>query len=127
MESRTFLATLEHLHEMLRWIKQKAEKAGLHEARLYQIELACEEVIVNIIHHSYQDRGGKIEIQLQVLPKKEISITLLDDGAPFNPLTQEVKPQEIGGLGLLFIRECTDEALYERADNRNKLTLVKKL
>ena len=57
METRTFSASLEQLHEMLYWIRDAAEKMGFGSSDLYKIELAAEEALVNVIHHSYRRQG----------------------------------------------------------------------
>jgi len=57
-----------------------------------------------------------------------------DDGAPFNPLTvplpdtgADLSKRAIGGLGIRFIRALNDEVRYERAGNRNRLSLRRNL
>lgn len=132
METKTFSASIEALHDMLQWIRTEAKKAGFHSSDLYQIELASEEAIVNVIHYSYGDRGGHVEISIDVLPQ-QFQVVLVDAGRPFNPLAKMPKNKEtdlldrkIGGLGLLFIRKCLDEVSYQRKDKHNVLTLIKK-
>ena len=106
---------------------------GFDTKRLYQIELASEEALVNVIHHSYADLGGVIEIGIKANPGR-LEIRICDGGAPFNPLAKRTPQQHAdlservtGGLGLLFIRKCMDEVSYERKSNRNILTLIKKI
>ena len=133
METRTFLAALEHLHEMLRWIRDEAQKNGFDASGLYRIELAAEEALVNVIHHSYEDRSGEVSISVGSVDKSMI-ITISDSGKPFNPLAQKTKAdlsasleeRQTGGLGLLFIRKCLDEVSYQRKNHHNILTLIKK-
>jgi serine/threonine-protein kinase RsbW len=133
MKSRHFFASLDQLHEMLLWIREEAAKMGFDSSELYKIELAAEEAIVNVIHHSYGNQKGKVEIAVDSLPDR-LQITISDEGAPFNPLAKKTKKdlgapleeREMGGLGLFFIRKCLDEVSYQRKNNQNILTLIKK-
>lgn len=133
METRTFLADLEQLHGMLHWIREEAAKMSFVSADLYKIELASEEALVNVIHHSYQDMGGFVSISISS-DYKLLKIIISDSGKPFNPLAQKTKAdrvtsleeREMGGVGLLFIRKCLDEVSYQRENNHNILTLIKK-
>ena len=133
METRTFLATLGHLHEMLHWIRGQAEKTGFGPSDLYKIELAAEEALVNVIHHSYEGRSGEVFISVSA-SAGSIKVTISDSGIPFNPLAQKprvdhdasLEERQMGGLGLLFIRKCLDEVSYQRKNDQNILTLIKK-
>lgn len=58
-------------------------------------------------------------------------ITIRDHGIPFNPLTltspdleTELMERPIGGLGILLIKELTDELSWERKEGKNSLTLI---
>lgn len=120
---------------MVFWIRDEATAAGFDGKSLKKIELASEEAIVNVIHHSYHDLGGEIQIVIDAMTGQQIQITLSDSGEPFNPLGQKERPAkktplreiEEGGIGLLLIRQCMDEVRYQRShDNQNVLTLVKR-
>ncbi|MBF8263733.1 MAG: rsbW [Parachlamydiales bacterium] len=131
MKSRVFCAALDELHEMLQWIRSEAAQMGFGPSDLYRIELAAEEAIVNVIHHSYSKRGGEIGIGIQSQPHA-MQIEITDSGQPFNPLEQKPKQagatleeREEGGLGIVFIEKCMDQISYERKNNRNVLTLTK--
>lgn len=133
METRTFSASLEYLHEMLRFVRIEAQKMGFSRSDQYKIELAAEEAIVNVIHHSYQDKGGDVSISIDSADGL-LKVTISDMGLPFNPLAQKLKvhskeslqERQPGGLGLIFIRKCLDEVSYERKNNQNILMLIKK-
>jgi len=133
METKTFFADLGHLHEILRWIRREAEKMSFTSSDLYKIELASEEAIVNVIHHSYEDKGGDVSVSIDLF-SGSIKIMISDSGHPFNPLAQKTKAsldtpleeRQMGGLGILFIRKCLDEVSYQRINHQNILTLIKK-
>lgn len=118
---------------MLYWIRDAAEKMGFGSSDLYKIELAAEEAFVNVIHHSYEDKGGGVLISISS-DAGSMKITIADSGKPFNPLVQKpqadheasLEERQMGGLGLLFIRKCLDEVSYQRKNHQNILTLIKK-
>jgi serine/threonine-protein kinase RsbW len=131
-EKQTFPASIDHLHEILAWIIQAAQEKGFSDRDLYQIELASEEAIVNVIQHSYRDLAGDVSIEIQSFDH-ELHISISDCGRPFNPLVGNPKTPDtsleqrpIGGLGILFIRKCMDSAAYQRKENQNILTLTKR-
>ncbi len=99
------------------------------------MELASEEVFVNIINHGYREGPGKIEIAVEIFPKSRAEIEIKDSAPPFDPLKKRKKVEldapmeerEEGGLGIYFVKQFMDEVRYRREGNYNILTLVKKL
>ena len=61
-----------------------------------------------------------------------MTIEMVDDGKPFDPLTEAPVPdvnapmdeRPIGGLGVFLVRKLMDELTYRREEGRNHLTLV---
>jgi anti-sigma regulatory factor (Ser/Thr protein kinase) len=132
VNSHKFSATLDHLHEMIQWISEKLSSLDPHI--LSKITLASEEAIVNVIHHAYANRGGDLEIQIELVPGKQLQITFIDEGISFDPLSlkehsppSSLEEQKIGGLGISLMRKCVDQLLYHKIENRNLLTLIKKI
>ncbi len=101
---------------------------------VFQINLALEELVVNIIDYGYQDdEEHEIHITLQQA-QGTLVIVIEDDGAPFNPLTASepdldvsLEEREIGGLGIYLVRKLFDRMSYERRDTRNIVRLEKDL
>ena len=59
---------------------------------------------------------------------------IIDTGVAFDPTVKEktditlsAEDRQIGGLGILLVRELMDSINYERIDGKNILTLIKKL
>jgi len=57
---------------------------------------------------------------------------IIDAGVPFDPTkkdkadtTLSVEDRQIGGLGILLVRELMDSINYERENGKNILTLIK--
>ena len=90
-----------------------------------QIDLAVEEIFVNIANYAYRPvRENPLEVTL----------TFLDSGAPYDPLAKEdpditldVKDRQIGGLGIFLVKQTMDDVKYEYKNGRNILTLTKNL
>lgn len=131
---KIFKADISNLREMLEFIISYAEKMGFKNSQLMEIEVACEEVIVNIVHYAYPARGGTVLISCENV-ENCLQIVLKDQGIAFDPLKNapavnlnavaEDRPQ--GGLGIYFMMHMMDGVNYKRENDTNILTLVKKL
>ncbi len=127
--SRQFNASLDHLHDMLNYIRLQAIECGFDLSKAHAIELACEEALVNIIHYAYEGQKGEIGIQCQCLDRG-LNIVIKDQGIAYNPLA---KAHELpsnadeGGYGIFLMLELMDNVFYERENMANILTLSKYL
>ena len=100
----------------------------------FDINLALEEVVNNIISYAYRD---KKEHQIHVymdLKGQELVIKVEDDGIPFNPLEvtepdikKPLEERQPGGLGLFFVRNLIDTLEYRRDKDKNIFIIRKKL
>lgn len=131
-QQNTFPASLTHLHEMLSWIQQQAKNTNkLHPEQLYKLELACEEVLVNIISYAYPISSGDIVISCHN-NTSSFQVIICDQGIPFNPLQQpvdlqtELPPEQRhpGGLGIFLTRTSVDHIEYEFSEGKNTLLLT---
>ncbi|GGZ88213.1 ATP-binding protein [Novosphingobium arvoryzae] len=110
-----------------------ASDAGLGNAATTHLELVIEELVVNIIKHGYADgRAGRITLDVTVAG--DLTVTLVDDAIPFNPvaalapdISLGTEERPIGGLGIHFVRTFMDEMRYRRDGGRNVLFLRKQL
>ena len=120
---------------MLHWIREALMDIGFDESTIRKVELSSEEALVNIICHAYCGPAGDINIEITSTDKNCVAIALIDQGPPFNPLTQKISINPLvstedlkeGGLGILFMKQYMDEIHYERKNGNNCLTLIKKL
>jgi anti-sigma regulatory factor (Ser/Thr protein kinase) len=99
-----------------------------------QFEVAIEEVLVNIIKYGVTPPSGIIEIECGVEKTEYFIVKIIDNGIQFDPLKEggfgtpeSLDKQEIGGLGLHFIKNMSDSLSYEYKDGKNQLTLKKKV
>jgi len=96
------------------------------------LNLVLEELFTNIVFYGYTDQlSHEILIQMS-LDQDQITVSLEDDGREFNPLTVpepdrsgQIEDRKIGGLGIFFVRNFTDDVTYQRLNNKNILTLKK--
>jgi sigma-B regulation protein RsbU (phosphoserine phosphatase) len=99
-----------------------------------QLNLAIEEAVVNAMLYAYPvGTEGKILIEAEA-NEVRLKFTITDSGKPFDPtarkdvdtsLSAEERP--IGGLGIHLVRQIMDSINYERLNDKNVLTLRKKL
>ncbi len=108
-------------------LKQLAEP----EITLYNLELAIQEVSVNIATHAYANSRGRIHMSA-ILSHQPLKITILlqDTGASFNPA---VVPQphfgelQEHGYGLFLVTQLMDEVEYKQIDGGSVWKLIKNL
>lgn len=117
-----FPASVDQLHVMLQFVTMNARLSGFESGQFLQIELALEEVIVNIIEHGYKNSSGSIEIQCS-FTETGLEVKLSDRGFPFNPLMPLEGPV-IGGYGLPLLTKIVDRFEYEYTNDQNLLTLI---
>lgn len=98
---------------------------------VFELELICEEVFVNICSYAYGENVGKAEIEACKLSDC-IVVKFIDGGKKFNPLEiaepnihAPLEERSIGGLGIFMTKKLSDKLLYERTDNKNILTVIK--
>ena len=100
-----------------------------------QIDVAVEEIFVNIASYAYAPLTGiaKIRVEITEDPATAV-ITFIDRGIPYDPLAKKdpdihasVDDRSIGGLGIFMTKKMMDEVKYEYRDGENILILKKKL
>lgn len=116
---------------VLSWVKGSRVLADVPPAIASRIELAAEELFLNLAHHAYADGSGQARLSL-LGTDTAVTLVIEDDGAAFNPLDNgvgpdldlEVEDRAIGGLGLHLVRKLSDRQTYERDGDVNRLTLL---
>lgn len=126
-------AALPSLHPLLRLIEREGRERGLSEKRLNELELAAEEILVNIFRYAYPDGEGEVEVEC-TMEGKAFVVRVTDWGVPFDassfpePVVQgDLMDREAGGLGIFFAHKMVDELKYHRDGNQNVLSLVVKV
>lgn len=132
---KTFSADLKELKKMIEWARGYLLQIDCDPILIRKVELALEEALVNIIRHAYESKGGSIDLCFLGKKKGYLEIEIQDQGPPFNPVKEAapvnpslpLEEREVGGLGVHLMKQMVDEVLYRREENRNILTLKKKL
>ena len=115
--------------------RQFLQNNGVDEHALAAVELVLEEAVTNIIRYGYEGQPAReqplmIEIDLQV-DLDEVQVLIVDDARPFDPLDsgglllpETLDDAQVGGLGLLMIRNTASSMSYERRDGQNRFTMT---
>lgn len=134
MTQRTFDAVTKNLDQVLAFLDIQLESWGCPLRVQLQLDVAVEELFVNIASYAYGEKTGTAEIAMDLLPGQIIEITFRDSGIPYNPLekpdpdvTKPAEEREIGGLGIYIVKKSMDEVLYRHEDGQNILTIRKAL
>lgn len=127
-----FPATDEALPDAQAFVEEYMEKAGFGMKETMQVQVAFEEIFVNIAHYAYPNMDGMMSLSVAA-DDEGIRIQFIDSGVPFNPLEKEdpdvtasAEDRKIGGLGIYMVKSTMDDVQYEYKDNRNILTIYKK-
>jgi serine/threonine-protein kinase RsbW len=115
----------ENVAALLDALESYAEDAAIPTAVAMRLALIAEELAANVVMHA----KGASFFAFAVRPGAgALHLTLEDDGPAFDPLgaaapdlEADVEAREVGGLGIHFLRELTEDARYVRAGATNRL------
>ena len=135
MREMDIAATLENLDTVMAFVDQQLEEVGCSMKAQMQIDIAVEEVYVNIAHYAYNPEVGGVTIRVQIEEDPlAVILTFIDKGKPYDPLAKEdpdvtlaAEDRQIGGLGIFMVKKSMDNVSYEYNEGRNILTLKKNL
>lgn len=125
---------MENFDAFMQFIRTAAADVGFNPSLQMRIQLACEEMVLNVINYAYPEgQRGDIELMaMRAHDRDGLVVKISDWGCPFDPL-QEKEPdvhapwqeRRVGGLGIFMTRKIMDKVEYRRAEERNELTLTK--
>lgn len=146
------LAVVDNLARVLENVDEQLEAENCPMKIKMQVDIAVEELFVNIANYAYTPDTGNADILIETLntcPIPEeyradmseedlkgrwLRVTLSDSGKPFNPLQKEdpdvslpAQKRRIGGLGIFMVKKSMDHMYYEYKDDKNHISIVKKL
>ncbi len=108
------------------------EELGCSVKAQMQIDIAIEEIFVNIAHYAYPESEGEAVIYVEPGEGPSVTITFEDEGIQYDPLKNEdpditlsAEDRPIGGLGIFMVKKSMDEVSYEYKDGKNRLTIKK--
>ena len=128
-------AEIKNLDTVLAFVDEQLEKYGCTPKIQMQIDVAVEEIFVNIANYAYNPEIGSADICVEVQEDPLIvSITFTDHGVPYDPLkkpdpdvTLSAEERQIGGLGIYMVKKSMDDISYSYEDGKNILTIKKNL
>ena len=124
-----------NLPQVQAFIDEQLEEVGCPMPAQISIDIAVEELFVNIASYAYGNGSGKAVVQVTVHEDPlSVEIAFIDNGAPYDPLakadpdtTLSLKERKKGGLGIFMVKKSMDNVSYEYKDGNNILTIKKNL
>jgi len=122
------------LNQIATVIAKFGEFATEHElppAMTQKMSIAFDDLLNNVVSYAFPDEGEH-EIEIRAgLVRAQLTVTISDDGIPFNPLSIQapdtsvsLEDREVGGLGIHLVRGMVDDISYQRRINKNVLSVV---
>ena len=135
---------IQQIPTLAEWI----DDLGIPDELNMPVNLALEEIVSNVMLYAYpHDKSGQVFVECnkaissqqsaisdQQSAVSKIIFTVTDSGIPFDPtqkgevdITLSAEERAIGGLGIHLVRQLMDEVIYSREDDKNVLTLIKRI
>ena len=135
MKELTLDAKTENLNEALAFVDEWLQEMGCPLEVQMQIDVAVEEMFVNIASYAYDPAVGPVTIQVERQEDMEVvHITFVDHGIPYNPLEKadpdtklSAEKRPIGGLGIFLVKKIMDDISYEYKNGQNILRISKNI
>ena len=128
-------ADIQNWNKIYEFITNYFKKSNLSKKNRFEIIVSSEEIFSNILHHSRTAVNDEIVVSVDFEPiAKMASVVFKYGGIEFNPLkislpdvSVSLSKRKMGGLGLLIVKNFTDDILYTYSDGRNILKISKKI
>lgn len=135
MKELVIAADRNNLLKVQSFIDEQLEDAGCPMLTQIAIDVAVEELFVNIASYAYDKEIGVAVVQVEMLDDPlSVKITFIDNGKQYDPLakpdpdiTLAAKERKKGGLGIYMVKNSMDDMRYEYRDGKNILTIKKNL
>lgn len=97
-----------------------------------EVQVAAQEICANVVDHAYEEGEiGNMVVEIRIeVDAARLEIHVFDYGKEFNAaLVKEPALGQLqeGGFGLYFAQKLMDEVHYERSNNQNHWSMLKKL
>ena len=130
MKELIISAKTENLESVLDFVDSELVGKGCSAKTQNHIAIAVEEIFINIANYAYNPEVGNVVIRTSV--DDDVYIEFEDNGIPYNPLENPdpdinaaPEEREIGGLGILMVKNIMDTVEYKNEDNKNILIIRK--
>ena len=135
MTNKVFKAKTEALSDVLGFVDLMLEKYECPMKLQTAICVAIEEVFVNVAQYAYKDGEGDVELGIGFNKEsRAVIFRMSDSGVQFDPLkkpdpdiTLSADERDIGGLGIFITKRTMDSIEYAYENNKNILTMIKKI
>ena len=135
LKELTIKAVPENLDEVIEFINEQLEAYGCGMREQMAIDVAVDELFVNIAKYAYDPAVGYATVRIDVLNEPlTVEITFIDNGKQYDPLSNKdpdislaLEDRPIGGLGILIVKKTMDVVHYEYKDGKNILTIKKRI
>ena len=135
MQELTLAAKLENVAAVTEFVDGLLEDALCPLKAQMQIDVAIDELFSNIARYAYNGGEGEATVKVDFIDDpRQVSITFIDSGIPYNPIEQEdpditlsAEDRKIGGLGIFIVKKTMDDISYQHKDGQNILTIKKKI
>ncbi len=135
MKELTVDAKTENLSRVLEFVDEELEKSGCSMRSRMQMDIAVEEIFVNIANYAYTPESGKAVIRVDTAnDPNRVTVIFKDTGTPYDPLAKEdpditlsSEERKIGGLGIYMAKKSVDDIKYEYKNGENILSIRKNL
>ena len=135
MKELSVQAVAENLPQVLEIVDANLEALGCGPTEQFQIDVAVEEIFVNIASYAYGPEEGPAVVRFEAAQDPlSVVIRFVDWGAPYDPLArpdpdihQSLRERPRGGLGIFVTRQYMDGVDYQYRDGQNILTLTKRI
>ena len=133
MKELTIEAKVANLQQVLDFVDENLKSMRCPMKILMQIDVAVEEIYVNVASYAYAPNTGSVTIRMDLQEHpRTVVITFIDSGIPYNPLAKEdpdvtlsAEDRAIGGLGIYMVKKSMDKMEYEYKDKQNILKMYK--
>ena len=107
--------------------------AGCEMIVAQRIELALEEMLVNVVSYAYPEEPGDFTLTTSFPVEDVISLEITDEGIPYDPTKKPdpnvdipLKQRAKGGLGIFMAKKIMDEMKYDHDGEFNHTVMTKK-
>ena len=136
-DAMTYVATIDNVECAIEFVNAELNRRLCPPNVLNKIDIALEELLVNVCNYAYVDREEPGDVQISYIylaDPQSITIQISDQGIPFDPLTRKdpkkpasIQDMGIGGLGIYMVKKSMDDFsyVYDEQEMSNKVVIKK--
>ena len=133
MKTLKVKAEVGNLAQVLEFVDGLLEELDCPMRQQMQIDVAVEELFVNVASYAYQPLQGDVEISVWHEDNpRSVAIHFTDSGVYYDPVAKEdpdidrpAEERQIGGLGIFMVKKSMDDMQYVRENGQNVVTIRK--